>query len=635
MPSLFIQVTERLAATTAEIDLRLNGIFRLPTAVTWNRLEGRPRSDDLTRPLRAEVRDPAWMLARQWQLGEFEGQDAGAPIVSKVLVTGTALEKEPLGVPPSIPFDPNTPIEVLAESQAVEPDLIMGLYIGRRWLRVLANQFGAAAGTISESFMDAFGVKALEDKSLAALELKANLSEYFLRKALIKRSLDGSALIATLRQAKVDGVAPSAAFGARGVVIAAVDTAAVNARAHELLTWFESKFGAPPEEISLWTPSRLEYDFSMRVADSTDKQTKLVADQFTGGRLDWYSFDALKEAAPEGAHLTTNVDSLSFVPTPVTFSGMPNVRWWEFEDRRVGFGITTASKTDLVKMLLAEFGLVFSNDWFIVPLGLDTGSLFEVNGIVVTDNFGLNTLVEPLAKRHREMNLAGKWTMWTLSSRNNPGQVDPRLFLVPAVNRSIDSAPLDEVLFLRDEMANLVWAVETVIPDQMGGGRDARFAGSLVSKAVRKEFEVEPENEVADVPIFYRLMGTVPENWIPLVAVKAEGAATATLLLQGALPRLPVIEPARDNNDKPILENNVVLPRGTILSRDPVNTPNVIHEEEILRDGIRVRRRFRQTRWLDGRPFTWCSLEKQSGRGEGSSGLAFDQVRPKPPKKVS
>jgi len=78
-------VSERLAATSVELDKRLNAILRIPTAVTWNRLEGRPRSDDLARPLRAEVRDPAWMLARQWQLGEFEGQDAGAPILSKLL----------------------------------------------------------------------------------------------------------------------------------------------------------------------------------------------------------------------------------------------------------------------------------------------------------------------------------------------------------------------------------------------------------------------------------------------------------------------------------------------------------------------------------------------------------------------
>ncbi len=48
-----------------------------PTIVTWNRLEGRPRTENFTRNLSAEVRDPLWMLARQWQLGEFKEKMPG------------------------------------------------------------------------------------------------------------------------------------------------------------------------------------------------------------------------------------------------------------------------------------------------------------------------------------------------------------------------------------------------------------------------------------------------------------------------------------------------------------------------------------------------------------------------------
>lgn len=624
-------VTERLAATQADLDKRLSAIFRIPVAVTWNRLEGRPRSDDLARPLRAEVRDPAWMLARQWQLGEFEGQDAGAPILSKLLAETTPLESNPLGLPLSIPYDPNNPVEVIVERQPVEPDLMMGLYVGRRWMRTLSTEFGAGANTLIDSFLEFFAVTAPDDKSLEALTLKANQSEYGIRRALAGRSLDGAALISTLRKARVDSVTPSAAFTAKGVVIAAGQIATINTRANELLKNFDEKFGLKGDDSPHWISSRLEYDFSMRVTDSLDKQTRLVADQFPGGRVDWYSFDARSEPAPQGSQpAAREAVPRSFVPVPVRFFGMPNVRWWEFEDERVGFGITTASKTDLVKMLLAEFGLVFSNDWFLLPLRLKTGTLTETKGIVVTDNFGLNTLVEPVSKRHRELRLEGNWSMWTLASRNNPGQLDQRLFLVPAINRSIDSRPVDEVLFLRDEMANLVWAVETVIPDAMGGGRDARFTANLVARAVQKAFPFTPQNLVAGVPISYRLMGSVPENWLPLVSVKGDLQPTATLLLQGAMPRVPPIEPVRDGANKPIFANNVVLPRGRILSQDPVNQPNVIFEEEILRDGILVRRQFRQARWTGGQSITWCSLEKQSGRGEGSSGLAFDQVIQKP-----
>ena len=48
-----------------------------PGITLWNRLEGRPRADKFERALRAEVRDPLWMLTRQWQMGEFQGDDAG------------------------------------------------------------------------------------------------------------------------------------------------------------------------------------------------------------------------------------------------------------------------------------------------------------------------------------------------------------------------------------------------------------------------------------------------------------------------------------------------------------------------------------------------------------------------------
>ena len=51
-----------------------------PTITMWNRLEGRPRKDDFDRALKAEIRDPLWMLTKQWQMGEFLGDDAGSPL---------------------------------------------------------------------------------------------------------------------------------------------------------------------------------------------------------------------------------------------------------------------------------------------------------------------------------------------------------------------------------------------------------------------------------------------------------------------------------------------------------------------------------------------------------------------------
>jgi hypothetical protein len=55
-----------------------------PSITFWSRLEPRPRADDLANALAARVRDPAWFLARQWQLGEFDGEDAASPAYMKV-----------------------------------------------------------------------------------------------------------------------------------------------------------------------------------------------------------------------------------------------------------------------------------------------------------------------------------------------------------------------------------------------------------------------------------------------------------------------------------------------------------------------------------------------------------------------
>ena len=62
------RVRRRGRSHTDRQDLFLDAVFA-PAAVSWNRLEGRPRKEDFTRSLRAEIRDPLWMLCRQWQFG--------------------------------------------------------------------------------------------------------------------------------------------------------------------------------------------------------------------------------------------------------------------------------------------------------------------------------------------------------------------------------------------------------------------------------------------------------------------------------------------------------------------------------------------------------------------------------------
>ena len=60
-------------------------------------------------------------------------------------------------------------------------------------------------------------------------------------------------------------------------------------------------------------------------------------------------------------------DAPTMIPVPVSFAGMPNTRWWAFEDGKTNFGDIDAATTDLAKLMFLEFALVYSNDWFVIP----------------------------------------------------------------------------------------------------------------------------------------------------------------------------------------------------------------------------------------------------------------------------
>src|SRR5215216_154479 len=120
-----------------------------PTITIWNRLEGRPRADKFERALKAEVRDALWMLTRQWQFGEFRGDDAGSPIETKVHVTTTRLRKYQPEHHAVEPFDDTVPLEANVERRATsfvrggrDMALDLRLLLGRQWLKMLRAKIG-------------------------------------------------------------------------------------------------------------------------------------------------------------------------------------------------------------------------------------------------------------------------------------------------------------------------------------------------------------------------------------------------------------------------------------------------------------------------------------------------------------
>jgi hypothetical protein len=294
---------------------------------------------------------------------------------------------------------------------------------------------------------------------------------------------------------------------------------------------------------------------------------------------------------------------------------MPNVRWWEFEDRKTDFGSLESSTTDLATLILAEFGLVYGNDWSVVPYRMRVGVLSEILGIVVTDVFGVRTLIRPAVN-----SLDGEqdhWGMFYLKDRQG-NSIDSRLFLPPVLGKSQEGAPVEKVILARDEMFNMVWGIEQVIPSSVQGGIDGYEAATALQRYFMGQ---SPPPNVARIDtgaaIEYRLGSRVSENWIPFIPVHAPGSNREILLQRAAMPRLIPGAPTP------------VEPRGAILRAGLDETPPqayFIHEEEVPRAGVIVTRTYQRARWWDGRIYTWLGRRKQTGRGQGSSGMEFDQI---------
>jgi hypothetical protein len=273
----------------------------------------------------------------------------------------------------------------------------------------------------------------------------------------------------------------------------------------------------------------------------------------------------------------------------------------------VDLGSVDAGPTDLARMLLVEFALTYGNDWFVIPIELDVGALYRTRSLVITDTFGFRTLIKSSSELSAPYST---WRMFQHSYLRGSGLTNPAanlFFLPPSLLKSLESRPIEEVLFLRDEMANLAWAVERLIESPAEGPLN-RFETYLEKKR-RSEREATAKISSAGEPLHYRLATEIPDYWIPLMPARV---GQGLRLKRGAVLKT-------DGLPEP------VHALGRILNPDP-GRPLELHEEEVPREGVRVTRHYQYARWFDGSTHLWIGRRKQIGRGEGSSGLGFDLV---------
>lgn len=600
----------------------------LPTITLWNRLEPRPRTNNFDRALRAEVRDALWMLTKQWQMGEFAGDDAGSPVFSKIHMGITHLNKYVPDDGAVQSFDETIPLEAKVEQQPIpfhmgtqKVSLDIRLLMGRQWLKLIKP-----IGDFKNDYLTKYGITLPDAAQKTDAPVTAHSEAWQQFAAAADRCMDGAELYFYLK-----GDASHHAYDGIGVPDANKD--AIDIAATKFITWFEKLYYQPGKENNAWKSSFLEYSFATS-APVADGEKVLTADEYYQSHLDWYNLDIDPNKTTLGETDTpppTNMQqpiTRSFLPVPVSFDGMPNTRWWTFEDGRTNFGDINPSTTDLGKLLFMEFALVFANDWFLLPVTLDAGSIANIKGMTVTNVFGERFWIEAAGKGLDDA--WNKWSMFTLNTKGNMGeQTDNSLLILPTTPKILEGSPLEEIYFIRDEMANMVWGIEHTIPLPSGTGKRGSEAASELKSRYQKILDDAVENESITPPdilykasIRYNVMNSVPENWIPFIPVHLQDSVRSIRLQRAAMPRVL-------NNDPNPYEK--IRPRTTLL-REGLDIddcmPYFINEEEVPRAGANLYQSYQQTRWYNGKVVTWLGLRKQTGRGEGSSGLAFDQTLP-------
>lgn len=357
------------------------------------------------------------------------------------------------------------------------------LLMGRQWLKMIQPLAPAAR----DQFIARYPIHTPDPLQAADAPTCAHAEAWSNFAAAAGRCMDGGKLYFYLKESAAnhasDGIASLAGLEAQ-----------TDALAERFVRWFEELF-YQPAETSAWRPERLEYQFACSAPERQDEKV-LVAEEYFHGHLDWYNFDidrsrtALGEPAenlePRAA------STLTMLPTQVTFNGMPNTRWWTFEDSLTNFGDVKPDTIDLAKLLLIEFGLVYANDWFLVPFTIAGGSIADIRGMAVTNVFGERIWIEGAGRGDDDD--WQRWAMFLISIKGKGHEpADSSLFIPPIAQKVIEGRPLEEVMLARDEMANMVWGVEKVIPLPSGEPKQGREA----AYETRTFFEKDLERQLA------------------------------------------------------------------------------------------------------------------------------------------
>jgi hypothetical protein len=581
----FITPVEMVA--TKALQGSLAAIFYTEPELT--RLEPQSVSGDPRHGADAVVADPLWMIGRQWQLGELLGEDTGSPVSVRVERRALPITAwAPAGRMDGTDQEVTTPEwrpwpQGASLDELVEHVPRAGAERGLRWRAETGAQLAdllreAGHDDAASALLAAHPLTLPDDPTDPDGRFDPAASRLFLA---------------------LDGVVPDGGTardaleaGEPGWISGAADPDGARAVAADWLSWVAGSSNAG----GAWTTTRLEHRFLLRFGHGTDAVV-LRATNFGAGAARWHHFEWVP-----GEHVTLDGDADFaaaetaadvMLATPLRYPGMPADRYWQLEEGSVDVSAIEAQPHDLARLCLAEFALVSGDDWLVVPVDGKTGAVNQVGSVSVTTTFGETIVIDEAGSERR----ARGFRMFEVTSAGDdslPGVVLPPIGASPLLGETIE-----EIAFVRDETANMGWAVERVVPGRSGDPRQR-------SAEPPPRRPAPPEGLDPNI-VMYELQVPVPRHWIPLVPVRIGPGVVG--LRKGAMI---------GDDDNP------VVPASLLLEPTPLTFPN----EEIPREGITVRAVPALARRADGSYARWTGQRIRIGRGEGSSGYASDDARP-------
>lgn len=559
----------------------------------WLRLKPRTRNDQADEGMAATVADPAWLLARQWQVGEFQGEDAGSPVDVEFETAAdhlTRIHTGPMaGGGEGEQYDPSTtPLETLVEREPVDDEgenrnRQTAADGGLLFRRLLGEDFPGI-----EAFDPIFRLDALGDVDGGDSETQR------FDTVVAGRILDGHALF--------DALAPllGGTGGVGDQLLTSPDGAnedAYRAAAERFVEWYRSLYDEPAAGESAWEDERLSYSFALGVQQK-DGETVFSGSEYAGGHLDWYSVDATEESlgTPPDERTTTPRGG-RLLPTRTTFPGAPSSRWFQLEDGTTNLSRVSPTRDSVAGAVFLEFAYRYGHDWFTLPVETPVGSVLNISTLTVRNTFGDITHIgrhgqiadgEVPARKDDD-----SWRLFETSGATASG-----ILVLPTLTGSLSSPLVEQVEFARDEVANLGWAIEKTVESPLGIPLNRQ-------EAAYSNREDDEATYPGDDPT-YRLMTEVPPHWYPMVARPT--AAGENRLRRGRFITLG--------------DESIPNPMGRLLA-DPHYS---LYEEEVPRMGVSVERAYQFARWIDGRSVLWVSRSAETGYGQHSSGVAYDTL---------